>query len=190
MSFDIVDKFKDKKLKERLKNKDQQAFEELYDKNADDIYRFIFFKIGKKEESSDLSSLAFLKTWEHVQKNSLSDKETLRALLYKITRNIIIDHYRSSRHEDISLDNEHDRIDIIDEKNDAATETSTKMDYEILSQKMMELKNEYREVIIMKYVNELSLDEIAEITGKKKINVRVLIHRAIKALKDVMGEKE
>ena len=97
MSLNIIENFKDKKLKERIKNKDQQAFEELYDKNADDIYRFIFFKTGKKEDANDLSSLAFLKTWEHIQKNTLSNRETLRALLYKITRNVIIDHYRSNR---------------------------------------------------------------------------------------------
>ena len=54
----------------------------------------------------------------------------------------------------------------------------------------MEIKNEYREIVIMRYVNELSLDEIAEITGKKKMNVRVLLHRAIKALKDVVGERD
>lgn len=190
MSLNIIENFKDKKLKERIKNKDQQAFEELYDKNADDIYRFIFFKTGKREDANDLSSLAFLKTWEHIQKNTLSNRETLRALLYKITRNVIIDHYRSNRQESISLDVEENKIDVVDENIDIESEISTQIDYEILSKKMMEIKNEYREIVIMRYVNELSLDEIAEITGKKKMNVRVLLHRAIKALKDVVGERD
>ncbi|PKM91646.1 hypothetical protein CVU82_00335 [Candidatus Falkowbacteria bacterium HGW-Falkowbacteria-1] len=187
MSLDVVEKFKDKKLKEKIKNKDQKAFEELYEKNADDIYRFIFFKIGKKDESADLSSLSFLKTWEYIQKNSMSNKETLRALLYKITRNVIIDHYRSSRKDNISLDDKENKIDVIDENQDVKSNISTQIDYEILSEKMMELKNEYREIVIMRYVNELSLEEIAQITGKKKINVRVSLHRALKALKDIMG---
>lgn len=189
MSLSIIENFKDRKLKERIKNKDQKAFEELYEKNADDIYRFIFFKTGKKDEANDLSSLSFLKTWEHIQKNSLSNKETLRALLYKITRNVIIDYYRSNRQESISLNDEENKIDILDENINVEEEISTQIDYEILSKKMMEIKNEYREIVIMRYVNELSLEEIAQITGKKKINVRVLLHRALKALKDVMGEK-
>lgn len=188
MSLSIIENFQDKKLKERIKNKDQKAFEELYDKNADDIYRFIFFKIGKKDDASDLCSLSFLKTWEHIQKNSLS-KETLRALLYKITRNVIIDHYRSSRQDNVSLDDEENKIDVADENVNIELEISTQIDYELLSKKMMEIKNEYREIVVMRYVNELSLDEIAEITGKKKMNIRVLLHRALKALKDVMGEK-
>lgn len=189
MSLEIVDKFRNKKLKEKIKNKDQEAFEELYDKNADNIYRFIFFKIGNKDEAHDLSSLSFLKTWEYIQKNSISKKETLRALLYKITRNVIIDYYRSSRKDNISLDDEENRVDLTDKSQDIKLSISTQIDYEILSEKMMELKNEYREVVIMRYVNELSLEEISQITGKKKINVRVLLHRALKALKDIMGEE-
>lgn len=189
MSLSIIENFEDKKLKERIKNKDQKAFEELYDKNADDIYRFIFFKTGKKEDANDLCSLSFLKTWEYIQKSSLSNKETLRALLYKITRNVIIDHYRSSRQDNVSLDDDENKIDVVDDSIDIELEISTQIDYEILSKKMMEIKNEYREIVVMRYVNELSLDEIAEITGKKKMNIRVLLHRALKALKDVMDNK-
>jgi RNA polymerase sigma-70 factor, ECF subfamily len=188
MSFDIIDSFKEKKLKERIKNKDQEAFEELYDQNVDNIYRFIFFKIGKKEEASDLSSLTFLKTWEHIQKTSIKEKDTLRALLYKIARNIVIDHYRENKKESFSLDDENNRIDIVDEDIDIEKNASDKFDYEVLSVKMMELKNEYREVLVMRYLNDLSLDEISQITGKKKINVRVLMHRATKALKEIMTE--
>lgn len=189
MSFDIIDSFKEKKLKERIKNKDQEAFEELYDQNVDNIYRFIFFKIGKKEEASDLSSLTFLKTWEYIQKTSLKKKDTLRALLYKIARNIVIDHYRENKKESFSLDDENNKIDIVDEGIDIEKNASDKFDYEVLSVKMMELKNEYREVLVMRYLNDLSLDEISQITGKKKINVRVLMHRATKALKEIMTEK-
>lgn len=185
MSLNIIENFKDRKLKERIKNKDQKAFEELYNQNADDIYRFIFFKIGKKEEANDLSSLSFLKTWEYIQKNPLK-KETLRALLYKITRNVIVDYYRSNRQENISLDDKENKIDVVDEEINIELEVSTQIDYELLSQKMMKIKNEYREIVVMRYINELSLDEIAEITGKKKMNIRVLLHRALKALKDIM----
>ena len=54
---------------------------------------------------------------------------------------------------------------------------------------MKELKDEYREVIILRYVNELSISEIAEILNKRKGNTRVLIYRATKALKDLSQDK-
>lgn len=188
MNLNIVEKFKEKNLQERLKNKNKLAFEELYDKNIDDIYRFIYFKVGRKDEASDLSSLVFLKTWEHIQKSGVKDNKTLRALVYKIARNVVIDHYRSRRPDSLSIDDEDNKIDVVNEDYDLEGEISDKADYDKLMIKMMELKNEYREVLIMRFVNELTLEEIADVTGKKKINVRVLLHRATKALKDIMGE--
>ena len=50
---------------------------------------------------------------------------------------------------------------------------------------MSELKDEYNEVLLLKYVNELSISEIAEIMDKSKGNVRVLIYRAVNALKKI-----
>jgi len=190
MNLNIIEKLKENNLKERLKNKDQVAFEELYDKNINDIYRFIYFKIGKKDEASDLSSLVFLKTWEHIQKNKISDNQTLRALVYKIARNVVVDYYRNRRPENLSLDDENNRIDVVDEEYNLETEIGVKGEYENLMVKIMGLKNEYREILIMRFVNDLSLEEIADITGKKKINIRVLLHRAIKALKEMVEEKE
>ncbi len=190
MKLNIIEKLKENNLKERLKNKDQVAFEELYDKNINDIYRFIYFKIGKKDEASDLSSLVFLKTWEHIQKNKISDHQTLRALIYKIARNVVVDYYRNRRPESLSLDDENNRIEVVDEEYDLEMEIGVKGEYERLMVKVMELKNEYREILIMRFVNDLSLDEISNITGKKKINIRVLLHRAIKALKEMIEEKE
>lgn len=189
MEFNIVKQFKDKNLKDRLKNKDQLAFEELYDRNVDDIYRFIYFKIGQKEEAGDLSSLVFLKTWEYIQKNRIERKETLRALIYKVARNVVIDYYREKRPDNLSLDDEKRKIDIADEEQDVLGDLSRQNDYELLLSNIMGLKNEYREVLIMRFVNELSLQEIADISGKKRINIRVMLHRAIKALKEMTEEK-
>lgn len=190
MNLNIIEKLKESNLKERLKNRDQVAFEELYDKNINDIYRFIYFKIGKKDEASDLSSLVFLKTWEHIQKNKISDNQTLRALVYKIARNVVVDYYRNRRPESLSLDDENNRIDVVDEEYNLEKEIGVKGEYENLMVKVMELKNEYREILIMRFVNDLSLEEIADITGKKKINIRVLLHRATKALKEMIEERE
>ncbi len=190
MSFNIIEKFKENSAKNRLKNRDQSAFEELYDKNIDDIYRFIYFKIGKKDEASDLSSLVFLKTWEHIRKNSISNKETLRGLVYKIARNVVIDYYRSNKGENLSLDDEANKIDVVDDKYDIESQMSDQADFGGLMSRMMELKNEYREVLLMRFVSELSIDEISDITGKKKINVRVLLHRAIKALREIVEEND
>ena len=89
---------------------------------------------------------------------------------------------------ELSLDDENNPIDVVDEDYNIELSLEIKGDYQILLQKIMELKNEYREIIIMRFVNELSLDEISSLSGKKKINVRVLLHRALKALKELLME--
>ena len=55
-------------------------------------------------------------------------------------------------------------------------------------QKLFELKDEYREVLTLRFVNEMSITEIAEALEKSKGNVRVLIYRALQALRAVIGD--
>ena len=190
MSANIVKKFKDKQALDRLKKRDREAFTKAYDDNVNDIYRFVYYKIGSDEEAKDITSAIFLKTWNHIQNNTLESAKTLRALLYKVARSTIIDYYRANgRTKIISLEDDKNRVDVatyIDE--DARIDI--KRDIEIVRSKLPLLKEEYKEIIVMRFINELELDEIADITGKSKGNIRVLTHRALKALKDLLLEDE
>lgn len=171
----------------RLKQKDKEAFTEAYDRYVDDIYRFIFFKVGQKEEAEDLTSQVFLKTWNHIQNNSITDYKTLRALLYKVARNLIIDHYRKkSNQNNVSLDAGEKSIDVPDYSQDTHRRLEVESDFESLSGSLLGLKDEYREVILMRYVNELSVKEISDIIDKSKSNVRVILYRAMKALRETV----
>lgn len=195
MSNNLVKKFKDKQAISRLKNKDKDAFIKAYDDYAAEINRFIFFKLGSREEADDLTSLVFLKTWNHIQNKTLTDAKTLRALLYKIARNAIIDYYRStaSSAKNLSLSDEENPIEIVDEENTPELlqeNIDQAADMKLIIDKLPLLKEEYREIIIMKFVSDLSLEEIADISAKTKGNVRVLIYRALKALKDLIEGDE
>ena len=184
-------KIKEKILYSRIKNKDRQAFVKVYDLYVDQIYRFIYFKVGNKEEAEDLSSAVFLKIWSYLQENNIIDSKTLRPLLYKIARNIIIDHYRKiNQRENVSLDKTMEQGGLIDVKQDIAQRAEVMSDLMVIETKLPELKEEYREVIIMRYINELSIKEIAEILDKSKGNVRVLIYRALSTLKELMNQDE
>jgi len=190
MSVNLVKKFKNKQTLSRLKSRDKEVFTEVYDANVADIHRFVYFKIGSREEANDLTSIIFLKTWDHIQKNTLEDAKTLRALLYKVARNAIIDYYREKgSQKPISLDDEKNPVDIAsdinqDEKLDQDTDLKR-----IISQ-LPFLKEEYREIIIMRFINDLSLEEISDVTQKSRGNVRVLLHRALTALKELIEEEE
>ncbi|MFA4942831.1 MAG: RNA polymerase sigma factor [Patescibacteria group bacterium] len=183
-----VQKFKERNLFSRLKKKDKDAFIEAYDLYVDDIHRFVYFKIGNKEEANDLTSIIFLKTWEYIKNNSLTDSRTLRALLYKVARTSIIDYYRQNQVVS-SLDDDKHPIEVIDDSQSVIEQINLNSDLEIIRKKLPELKMEYREVIIMRFINDLELEEIAEVTGKTKGNVRVLLFRALKALRELIEEQ-
>mgnify|MGYP001764640601 CR=1 FL=1 len=61
---------------------------------------------------------------------------------------------------------------------------------EKVQEKLLELKDEYREAIVLKFINDLSTGEIAEITNKSQGNVRITLHRALKALRELMEEEK
>jgi RNA polymerase sigma-70 factor (ECF subfamily) len=178
-------KISDKIIFYGLKNKDKEAFIKAYDEYADKIYRFVYFKIGNEEDAKDLTSAIFLKTWNHINNSRLADEKTLKALFYKIARNSVIDYYRSSRREECM--EKEILSNAIDEKNDLLNQASVSSDWESVKIKMLELKDEYREILLLKYIEELSIGEIAKILDKSKGNVRVLIFRALKALKELMN---
>ena len=190
MSINLVKKFKDKQVLSKLKSRDKEAFIKVYDDNVKDIHRFVYFKIGSREEADDLTSMIFLKAWNHIQNKTLEDAKTLRALLYKIARNAIVDYYRETGNKvTASLDDEEHRIEVIDEAENLQERLDRAADLELIKANLPLLKEEYREIIIMKFINDLSLEEIAEISEKSKGNVRVLLHRALNALRELVEQE-
>lgn len=191
MSIGFVRNFKDQQAFRRLKSRDREAFVRVYDENVREINRFVYFKVGNQEEANDLTSVIFLKAWHHIQNKTLEDAKTLRALLYKIARTSIIDYYRENgRKVTASLDDERNPIDMIDEAIDPQARLDSAANLELIMRQLPRLKEEYREVIIMRFINDLSLEEIAEITGKNKGNVRVLLHRSLNALRELIDENK
>ncbi|MCK5211353.1 RNA polymerase sigma factor [Candidatus Parcubacteria bacterium] len=185
---------KEKQIFSRLKKRDKEAFTQAYDAYLDSIYRFIYFKVGSQEVAEDITSQVFLKTWDYIQNNNLRDYKTLKALLYKVARNTVIDHYRKeSRKAESSLDTavgDIKDVNIADPGQDILTKISTKADYEIVVLRMRDLKDEYREAIVLRYINELNIKEIAVVLDKSRGNVRVLIYRALQALKELVEDEK
>ena len=181
-------KIEEKILFYKIKKNDRQAFIKAYDLYIDQLYRFIYFKVGSKEEAEDLCSAVFLKAWNYILEKSLIEEKSLKALLYKIARNSIIDYYRKNKDkESISLDAEQ-AAEAVDERRSAVDDLTLKMDLLVIETRLPRLKDEYREIIVLRFVNELSVKEIAEILDKPKGGVRVLIFRALKALRELVRE--
>lgn len=167
--------------------KDTDAYAELYDLYIKRIYRFVFFKVGSHENAEDVTSEVFLKTWQYLigGSESVSDIKSFSGLLYRIARNSIIDFYRArATKNEVPINEDTDMSD-----NGAwYGQLGDKIETEKIIKTIKKLKQEYQEVLTLKYVDELDIREISEITGKGQVAVRVTLHRALKKLKELLGK--
>ncbi len=166
----------------------KEFFVKVYNKYTDEIYRFIYFKIKNKDDALDVLSTVFLKFWNHVHKNKIKkDLKLVRYLIYKIARNCIIDLYRKEgKISKVNIDDENIEIDIPDTSQDIEKDVELSFELVEIEKSLDKLNDKYREILLLKYVNELSIDEISKIVGKSKVNTRVTIHRALKVLKTLV----
>lgn len=153
------------------------AFGNLYDIFIDRIYRYVYFRIGPRD-AEDVTELVFLKTWENI--SQYRPGKSFAAWLFRIAHNLVIDFYRASGDRPEMLQD-----NVKDERTtaDAQIRTHRNLNKDLLSRALGKLKDHYRQIIILKYVNELSNEEIGYITGRSQTAIRILQFRALKLLR-------
>lgn len=162
----------------------KQIFSQIYDNHIEKIYRFIFLKVSSQEIAQDLCSETFLRAWQSFKQDS-NKIDNPQAFLYQIARNLVVDHYREkARTKIVSID----YVPIIDPGQDLEKKTFQDSDLETIKANLADLKQDYQEMIIWHYIDDLSIPEIAKIINKKEGTARVSLHRALKALKNKIEE--
>ena len=158
----------------------KKEFSQIYDNSIDKIYRFIFFKVSSQEIAEDLCSETFLKGWQAFNKNS-KEIENPQAFLFQIARNLVIDHYRQKdRNRTVSTDS----IPITDPDEDLQEKAFVASEIEMLKTAISDMKQDYQEVIIWHYMDDYSIPEISQMMDKSEGAVRVMLHRALKSLRN------
>lgn len=171
----------------RIRTKrDPEAFGRIYDRYVGAIYRFVFLKLPSKEAAEDVTSETFLRCWQYLQQNK--EVTHVRALLYRIARNLVVDAYRKNdalkmgtvtfSSSDPSNESEGDLSD----KNRGRDLIETRADMALIFAKISRLKEDYQDVLTLRLIDGLSFGDIAKIMEKTVGHVRVIHHRAMKAL--------
>jgi len=159
-------------------------FTDLYQECVDSIYRFVFFKVSDKDIAWDITQECFLKMWRQIQGGVAIKND--RALLYTIARNSVIDHWRQKdRGQNVALD---DVAHILRDDSDLFEDKASKDEIARLLRCVDKLPESQREIVILRYVDDLPYSEIARVIGKNAVASRVAAHRAVKALKKIMLE--
>ena len=171
----------DRTLVERSVRRDQEAFGALYDRHVVRVYRHIYYMCGNAAEAEDLTAQTFLQAWKAIERYQIRGAPFVSWLL-RIAHNLGVSYLRS-RKESAELPEtlvDHSRFGNPEEVLERTVET------ERVREAIMRLRDEQRQVIILRFVEDLEYREVAEIVGKSVAAVRVIQHRALKALRKQM----
>src|SRR3989338_4238642 len=173
-----------KRILQKAQNGDSEAFGLIYEHFSEKIYRFIYFRVSHKEVAEDILSDTFVKSWQKI--NQINTPEALSGWLYQIAKNNIIDYYRIKKDlvplEEVEFFLE-DAVNPVDSVNLIYQQKR-------IMQVMDQLNDEKKEVIKNKFFEDLSKDEIAYIMNKTEGAIRVIQHRAIEKLKELINKKK
>lgn len=163
----------------------KEKFSEIYDQYIDKIYRFVYFKVSSQEIAEDITSKVFLKGWEAFQSQDVLNPN---AFLYQIARNTVIDHYReNAKMKVISAEI---TPQIIDPGTGLEEMAILSSEFQEAKLAIQNLKQDYQDIIICHYIDDMKIPEIAVIMGKPEGTVRVMLHRGLKALKKEIEAKK
>jgi len=154
----------------------------FYEKYFTPIFKYVYFRVKRREDAEDLVQTIFLKIYKHNFSTEIQ-KEISKAFCFTVARNIVIDYWKKKK--DVLLDDFEKSCSLIPDTRDNAYEEVERIENsEKIRKAISKLSHDQQEVVVMKFINDLNNKEIAHILGKNEESVRQLQCRALKALRD------
>jgi RNA polymerase sigma-70 factor, ECF subfamily len=178
-----MDVFDLEKLLKKAKNGDSEAFALIYDHYKERLYRFIFFRVGHKELAEDILSDTFVKAWQKL--SLINQTDSFNGWIYQVAKNNIIDYYRIKR---ITLSIE-EVTETVSDSESPVDQANLTIEQKIMLELVERLVEEQRLVIQYKFFEDLTNNEIAAIMGKSEGAIRVIQHRAVKKLQQLLKKR-
>lgn len=166
---------------------DAGAFGELYELYASQVFRFLYAHMDDRLDAEDLTEEVFLRVWRALP-GYREQGVPFGGFVFRVARNALIDHYRQRRRTPahLALLDEH----IKDEQANPAQVLHVDAQRSEVRRFLRQLRADYRTVLSLRFLAELSTHEIAVAMGKSPGAVRVLQHRALAALRKLMSHLE
>jgi RNA polymerase sigma-70 factor, ECF subfamily len=155
----------------------EEKFLNIYEKHADAIYRHCYFRVSNKELAENLTQETFMRAWTYLGEGK--EIQNMKALLYKMAGNLVIDHYRKKKES--SLENMTEAGFQVSDLSEGQMENA--VDLKDLIEKMDRLEDGDRNLLIMRFIDDMRPREIAKILDLKVNIISVRLHRAVGKLK-------
>ena len=158
-------------------------FQQLYEKYHQDVFQFIFYMVKSRETAEDLMQEVYIKVMNNYEK--FEGKSSERTWLYSIARNTAIDYYRKQKNwkQRLSFNFEWGRDSIKDDQPLPEEVALLNDDIKSVYKSLEKCTIDQKTVLILRYVQDLSIVETAEILNWTVSKVKTTQHRALKTLK-------
>jgi RNA polymerase sigma-70 factor (ECF subfamily) len=166
--------------------KKEKQLIDAYEAHADALYRYCIFKLNDREKAKDLLQETFVRAWQYIAKDGIIDNA--KAFLYKIMTNLVIDEYRRRMPPD-SLETLREEEGFDPPSADDTDRWIDVIDGTQAVELIRNIPEPYGAAVFMRYVQELSLREIAEITGERENTIAVHIHRGLTKLRTIFNHE-
>ena len=162
-----------------------EAFGQLYNKYVDRIYRHIYYRVANVEDTRDLTQEVFIRAWQALPRYKRTSTPFL-GWLFTISHNRVVDYYRTKK-DYYYLDNEV-TMDNLEESPEKLAEMQ--FTQQEVRRAILQLPKNQQIVIIMSFIEGFEYSEIAAALNKTEGNIRVIIHRALKKMNELLSKEK
>ena len=166
----------------RAQQGDAEAFGALYDRYVEVVYRYVYYRVGSAALAEDLVSETFLRALRRISSFSWQGRD-VAAWFITIARNLIADHYKSSRYRlEVSTEDMLGASGHRVSGEDPEQAVLAGLDNRVLIEAIKRLGAEQQECVVLRFLQGLSVSETAEAMGKNDGSIKALQYRAVRAL--------
>ncbi|HLM31820.1 MAG TPA: sigma-70 family RNA polymerase sigma factor [Solirubrobacterales bacterium] len=164
-----------------------RAFSELYRTHLRDVYSYAYYRVGNHHDAEDLTEQAFLQAYRHFERaRRESNGRPLRPWLIRIAHNLAANYHRDrARRPEANLD----AVEPPSHPHGTERVVEGREELREVIERLDELPDDRREALIMRFALGMDNREIARALGRSDGATKVLIHRAIKQLEELMSDE-
>lgn len=149
----------------------------MYDNLSDAIFRHCYFRVHDRDKAKELMQETFMKTWEYLNRGN--EIENLRAFIYRVANNLVIDSSRKKKEGSLEKMQE----DGFQPSGGGQEKIQNIVDAKLAVASLKRIDKKYQDVLLMRYVDDLGPKEISEILDETENNISVRIHRGLQQLR-------
>ena len=170
----------------RASQGDKDAFGALYERYAERIFNYVYYRTGNQHDAEDLTARVFQRAMNHIR-NYTDRGVPFSAWLYRIAHNLVANWHRDrSRKQEIAIDD----LPVLPTKSDHPERNLVRsQEQEALLRMIRKLPPERQNLLILKFVEDMSNAEIGRIMGRSEGAVKSLYHRTLLALRDQLEDQ-